>query len=76
MKKVLSLAIVLTLVFVMAVPAFAAPAKDNKNQDFTGTPIDVVVDTCDPIYIDDAVQIQKILCGIYESAKLGKTVEL
>ncbi|MCL2486167.1 MAG: hypothetical protein FWE86_01025 [Oscillospiraceae bacterium] len=57
MKKVISLAIVLTLVFVMAVPAFAAPAKDNKNQDFTGTPVDVVVDASDPIYVDDAVQI-------------------
>ena len=35
----------------------AAPAKDNKNQDFTGTPVDVVVSTDETIFVGDEVTI-------------------
>jgi len=48
---------ILTVAFVMAfaVSAFAAPAKDNANQDFTGTPVTVTAP--ESVLVGDAASV-------------------
>ena len=55
MKKLLSFMLVLTMLFALAIPAMAAPAKDNANQDFTGTP--VTVNAPDEVLVNEDAQV-------------------
>ena len=55
MKRNLWTLVAVTLVVAVAFPSFAAPAKDNANQDFTGTPVDVAAPAS--VMVGDAASV-------------------